>query len=300
MRDELLGQPTVLYVSGFARSGSTLLGNLLGQVEGLSHVGELGRLWLELTRTDRRTHCGCGLELYECPFWSGIVAELEDSPEFPDFEVMRRWYELTTLNARGPDWDAIDREAFVEALGGLYAMVWRAAGRGVIVDTSKQAAYGAVLDEVTSLRLRTVHLIRDPRGVMASRLRKSRDQSLAMQLRVLALDPYEWRQVNRASQRLAEATSGLTMTYENLTAAPAHELARVMQLLGEDADLGFVDDEGQMWLEPTHTVWGNKTRWDTGSLKIRQDLRWKDELSRLERSVVRLATSPIMREFGYL
>jgi hypothetical protein len=293
-------QLTVLYIAGFARSGSTLLGNLLGQVRGLSHVGELGRLWLELTRTDRKTQCGCSLDLHECPFWSAILAELEGSPGFPGIEEMRRWYEVATAGAGDPDWDALDREAFVDALVRTYRTVGLATGGDVIVDSTKQPAYGAVLSEIPELRVRTIHLLRDPRGVMASRVQKSRDVSAAKALRVMALDLFRWRQVNRASHRLARATSGLTMRYEDLTAAPGRELDRVLELVGAEADLGFIDDDGQIWLEPTHTVWGNKSRFQTGELRVSQDLRWKNELSRMEATAISLSTRALMKRYGYV
>ena len=37
---------TVLYVSGWCRSGSTVLGNVLAEVPGFFHAGELRYLWL--------------------------------------------------------------------------------------------------------------------------------------------------------------------------------------------------------------------------------------------------------------
>lgn len=37
--------PTVLYISGWCRNGSTLIGNLLNEIEGYFHTGELHYLW---------------------------------------------------------------------------------------------------------------------------------------------------------------------------------------------------------------------------------------------------------------
>lgn len=292
------GPSTLLYVAGFARSGSTLLGNLLGQIGGFSHVGELGRLWLRITRRER-THCGCGRELSECPVWSGIIGELDSSDDFPPFEDMWRWYEAATAHPRGPDWSRIDRDAYVSALGRLYSLVFEKTGAEVLVDSSKQPGYGAVLDGIPGLDVTCVHLVRDPRGVMASRLRKSRDGLPAETMRPLLVDPIRWRQVNRASQRLALETSGLTTRYEDLTASPGRELERIAALTGVAPDLGFLDGDGEIILEPTHTVWGNKSRFDVGELQISQDLRWRDELSRFEEAAIRISTRALMRQYGY-
>ena len=35
----------VLFIAGTSRSGSTLLGQLLGQIDGFIHIGELRQLW---------------------------------------------------------------------------------------------------------------------------------------------------------------------------------------------------------------------------------------------------------------
>lgn len=35
----------VLYIVGSGRSGSTIIGNILGRIEGFSHVGELRYIW---------------------------------------------------------------------------------------------------------------------------------------------------------------------------------------------------------------------------------------------------------------
>src|SRR5262245_38711730 len=54
-------------------SGSTLLGNALGELEGAVHVGELRALWDE-GLLDGGT-CGCGLPLASCPRWSAVAEQ---------------------------------------------------------------------------------------------------------------------------------------------------------------------------------------------------------------------------------
>ena len=64
--------PEVIYVAGAARSGSTLLASLLGQLPAAVNVGELYFLW------DRGLiggwRCGCGDPVPDCVLWSKVVA----------------------------------------------------------------------------------------------------------------------------------------------------------------------------------------------------------------------------------
>ena len=83
------GDLRVLYVMGIYHSGTTVLSNLVGQLDGYFAVGELRTLWPKLTRDHYR--CGCGELLLQCPVWSRIIkstfGEGEDRVTLADFRV---------------------------------------------------------------------------------------------------------------------------------------------------------------------------------------------------------------------
>ena len=66
-----VGNLRVLYVLGIYHSGTTVLSNLVGQLDGFFAVGELRTLWPKLILPDPR--CGCGEPLQTCPVWSRIL-----------------------------------------------------------------------------------------------------------------------------------------------------------------------------------------------------------------------------------
>ncbi|HEY6175374.1 MAG TPA: hypothetical protein VIX73_13045, partial [Kofleriaceae bacterium] len=67
----------VLSINGWCRNGSTIIGNLLNEVDGFFHVGELHFLWKNAYGDGSNTRCGCGLDLVRCPIWSRVLeAEL--------------------------------------------------------------------------------------------------------------------------------------------------------------------------------------------------------------------------------
>ncbi|MGD2217703.1 MAG: hypothetical protein PVJ64_13190, partial [Gemmatimonadales bacterium] len=58
----------VLFIVGKGRSGSTILDNILGQVDSFISLGEVW-VWRG-TRVLEEQNCGCGKRAAECPFWS--------------------------------------------------------------------------------------------------------------------------------------------------------------------------------------------------------------------------------------
>ncbi len=68
MRD---GKVKVLYIAGYERSGSTLLHNVLGQLDGFFAAGELAKIWDRSLIENRR--CGCGAPFRECEVWRRIL-----------------------------------------------------------------------------------------------------------------------------------------------------------------------------------------------------------------------------------
>ena len=62
--------PTVVYIGGFGRSGSTLLERILSSLDGTVALGEVVHLWKRGIGADER--CGCGAPFSACGFWSEV------------------------------------------------------------------------------------------------------------------------------------------------------------------------------------------------------------------------------------
>ena len=57
----------VLYLAGWGRSGSTILSNIIGEVEGFFSAGEVYNLWQRGLLENKL--CGCERSFSECVFW---------------------------------------------------------------------------------------------------------------------------------------------------------------------------------------------------------------------------------------
>src|SRR5215510_10620705 len=88
------GKLKIIYVVGTGRSGSTLLGRILGEASGFVHVGELQFFWKRGIMG--AGPCSCGLAIPNCDHWQSVLHTAFPSKEEIDPSVMHQ----TVLKAR--------------------------------------------------------------------------------------------------------------------------------------------------------------------------------------------------------
>ena len=168
----------VLFVAGAARSGTTLLDRLLGELPGFAAVGELRYLW-ERGLVEHRL-CGCGVPVVSCPFWWTVLERAfgrrsdQLTSRIID-ELAALQHPRTIAALLRPSLQPGTRHAFdatVAALEALYTGIRDETGATVIVDSSKPPTFGALLAMVPSVDVYVVHLVRDPRACAFSLQRK--------------------------------------------------------------------------------------------------------------------------------
>ena len=299
----------VLYVTGFGRSGSTILDNLLGQVSGLFSAGELCYVWDQGLLGGGL--CGCGAPILECEVW-GKVFGGEPMREV-DAREMARLEKAGTrtrhlplmLVPRGRATVASRLKGYPKNLGTFYREIRRITGARVIVDSSKSPVYGYVLGGIPGVELYVVHLVRDPRAAAYSWLRKKlqpdRGEFGYMDQHTPFKSSLMWTAWNAAAGLLWRRSRGryLLLRYEDFVAAPRESLSRILNMVGEeDAGLPLVDGEG-FELGVNHTVAGNPNRFKTGTVKLRADDEWKERMRFRDRALVTLLTLPGLVRLGY-
>ena len=88
----------VLYLAGTMRSGSTILGRLLGELPEAFHAGEIDHMTRAFSGVDIR--CECRELAHECGFWQAAVTQAFgtlSSTEFAALRATRDEYRLRTL-----------------------------------------------------------------------------------------------------------------------------------------------------------------------------------------------------------
>lgn len=102
-----------------------------------------------------------------------------------------------------------------------------------------------------------------------------------------------------AAVRRRMAERSLLVSYESFVERPRDVVCKILQLIGEgNRALPFVSSH-EVHLKPTHTVSGNPTRFEAGTVTIRRDDRWKSDQSRRDKVVATGVALPLLRSYGY-
>jgi hypothetical protein len=308
---EARGKTKVLYVAGFGRSGSTLLGNVLGQVDGFVSVGELRSIW-EYGLVQNKV-CGCGAPFEKCEMWQPIIDEAFGGMGGVDprkmIQLRESWARTKhiPLMLTPPSRQLIKQRLaeYLDALERLYSAVLTTTGSRVVVDTSKFPSYGFVLGMVPFVDLHVVHLVRDPRAVAYSWLRKrlhpDPENPEYMPQRSPVGSSVRWMTRNLATEALWRRSPQrrLLLRYEDFVAEPRKAIEQVMKLVGEEKAPRPHLGEDEVELGVNHNVWGNPSRFQTGKVEIRPDKEWAYRMKPGDKRLISSLTFPLLVRYGY-
>jgi hypothetical protein len=294
---------TVLYITGWCRNGSTLIGNILNEIEGFCHVGELHYLWKNFLSKGTNTRCGCGASLATCEVWrpvletTGLHEKVEEYAErvLTYQECVRTRHIRRVLGYAGQGSSCL--AAYAEILSHTYAAIQSVTGAGIIVDGSKYPAEAALLPHVQGVRPTYLHLVRDPRAIAYS---WSRAKEYIPAMSASRSTAY-WVGFNLASDAIRRQypDTSLFLRYEDFIAEPAAGIERILRLLGIDPARNPVQGRS-VTLNVNHTVTGNPDRLEGGSVTVRaQDVDWRNKLPRTSALAATLLSAPFMRRYGY-
>lgn len=295
----------VLYITGWCRSGSTLLGNLLNELDGVLHVGELHYLWHNgVLGTGTNTMCGCGTPILRCPLWSAVLSRMGHRPtqlaaEMIDAQqrlLRTRHIRFRLAEARLRSVPPREVIVVLNRMAALYRTIARRAGAEVIVDSSKYPAEAAALCGRSDLDVRVLHLVRDPRATAQS-WRRAKEYIPPMG--VWRSASY-WTAFNLASDRIGAAFPDryLRLTYEQFTARPRESVEAVMRLAGVSGPAPVADD-GSAVLGINHTVTGNPDRLRQGPVRVAPDSFSAGQLPRAHAALATALAAPALRRYGY-
>jgi len=302
----------VISITGWGRSGSTLLDRLLGQVAGVCSVGELRELWQRGLVENRL--CGCGRRFRDCDWWTRIGERAFggwDRLDAPDVAALCARVDRTgsiprVLTARATPEGDPDVMRYADLLGRLYRAIADVTGARVIVDSSKLPTHSLLLRQIAGVDLRVLHLVRDPRGVVFSWqkeiVRADGDGRDHLRRYGVAAASVRYMLYNAAAHVVrTRRVPSRFLRYEDLVERPADTVSDVLTWAGVDvapADLAFIH-EGTAELGVDHTVDGNPMRLLQGPVAVALDDEWRRSLRPRQRAVVSAITAPLIAVYGY-
>jgi len=298
--------PSVLYVTGWCRTGSTLFSNLLNELPGIAHVGELHYLWRNgVLGLGTNRSCGCGALVLECPMWTEVLGKVVAGPldayAREALADQRAYLRTRHIGARlaeacGQRRPPAGAAAAADRLAGLYEAIATVTGASLVIDSSKYPAEAATLCGRDDLDVAVLHMVRDPRATAYS---WSRPKGYIPAMSVPRSGAY-WTAFNHASDRIGSAFPRryLRLRYEDFCAEPAAALRRVLSLVGRD-DPAPVAADGTATLGTNHTVTGNPDRLVRGSVRVRPDDQWRTSLPLAQQFLATALAAPVLRRYDY-
>ena len=301
----------VLYILGRGRSGSTVLDNILGDIDGFFSTGELRKIWFRVDQPTGR--CGCNKLFAECEVWGQMGARSFGAPgSMPTREVLSLMRRVTRIRnvgklLRSPiggssEWPELRR--YLGVLLGLYGTLADITRSRVIIDSSKDTAEGAAIRLVPDIDAYYLHLVRDPRAVAYSWQRIKHMPDLEADIPNLSVrrSAIRWNVINlqaEAIRRRHDPNKFMRLRYEDMVAFPRPAIEAVARMVGEPAEgIPWIDEctvEGSV----KHFVGGNPDRFRVGPITLKEDDEWLTKLSKPDRISTTAVTMPIMLRYGY-
>lgn len=306
------GEPLrVLFFAGSGRSGTTVINNILGQMEGVFAAGELRYIWQRGMVEDRL--CGCGVPFASCPVWSAVVARaFTGRPGINPGKIGQRLLSRLRM-ARVPlmlGRRMLGRPAVAwhpddVLIGELYRALLVQTGQRLIVDSSKLPPYGLLLSAIPGVELYVLHVVRDARATAFSWRRPKRQLDFGDDQLMPQQQPWKssllWLFWNALTSMLWRHAGGqyLRVRYEDFVRDPKATMTQVAAMVGLDPALLPFETTTSVRLQPTHSVAGNPDRHRSGSVKLLPDAEWLTAMPAGQRALVTALTAPALVGFGY-
>lgn len=303
--------PRVIFILGWGRSGSTLLGNILGELEGCVSVGELHDLWASFASG---YSCGCGSPLPDCPFWQHVASS--DRAVAHALSKAELWHErkarlirvrhIPRIMLNGP-WARRDRSdlgSLSDVCASLYRAVGAASGASIVVDSGKTPAVAALLLRMP-VEVSFVHLVRDPRatGFSWRRTRFADSNGSRRQVRLgYGRNAVSWMTWNIAAEfirRRVPPESWVRVRYEDFVTSPEDVVRQLSSQLRLPMSGWPLRNDHTVELGVHHTVEGNPGRFRTGLITIQADDEWSEAMSTSARLATVAVTAPLFVAYGY-
>lgn len=296
----------ILYIAGMTRSGSTILGNLLGEVSGCFTVGEPIYAWGE----DQSRLCGCGEVFTDCPVWNSILNEAFGDAKDQALAIFQKtkrsthvfgnFYSLNLFLGRNPKLS----DEYVATLAKFYHSIQKVTGARIIIDESKVAAYALALSTNPNLEVWILHLVRDPRAVAFSWKRKksrSDQDHLVMPQFSPLLVARRWLVENFATHFFfGRSKRYYFLRYEDLLLWPQKYFDEILSWMGIPKDPDpFIEAQTVLIRKDHHLMVSNPVGFLKGKIELKMDDEWSRKMNMGDKLLVTACTWPMLLAYRY-
>ena len=294
----------VLYITGWCRNGSTIIGNVLNEVKGFFHTGELSFLWKNAYGNGSNTFCGCGEALTRCGVWSKVLEEEAPKGSTPASHAREVVKRQTQAVRTRHTWSILregtrseDVREYAATLSRAYRAIAKATGSHTLVDSGKLPSEAALLPHVEGITPYYLYLVRDPRAATHS---WTKTKQYVVPMSAMRSTAY-WVGFNLASEAVIQRypERSFFLRYEDFIAEPASVVGALLEHVGARDAINPVQGR-TVHLGGNHTVTGNPDRFRSGPTLLRpEDDAWRKELPARARNITQALSWPLMARYGY-
>jgi len=276
-------------ILGHAHSSSTLVGILLGASPDVTFTGEEYDFFREDALED---YCTCGKKVGDCPFWAEVNKLLtkEVGPDFrKKMQNLHEGLNRDTIYFLGKKFPCDDE--CMRILEAYYKILYQVSGTKYLLSGTKKIYYSRrVLEKIfRNHTFKYIITVRNPFGAMASYLR--RGVSFLQSLRIIGTFYIMAKLATLRKQRYV-------VKYENWINNPVQFFTDLSRKLNIQQPKWKIEYENNyITIQPDkqiHIFAGNKIRKKTKHV-IKEDIRWKTELSPLQKLIISTTLMPIYK-----
>ncbi len=301
-----MGKIKIVYLTGFWFSGATILGRSLKSSEDVIYVGEIRDYWSKGLKKNEQ--CSCGKRFANCDFWTKVTEEYiksfpsddmeKISKTLSELEKTKNYFKVRkSIKNHNDNYFGQLLDTYLKHTEKLYECISKVSGKNIIVDSSRLPGRLLILSLSTKIEIFPIYIIRDPRGVINSLIKKdfrnygeiktsTFKHILTWNIKnLLSLDS-----VNKLN-----SNDTLYLWYENFTRNPAKVLEKIKKSL--NCTLNYEQENGKvsLVLEPGHVFTGNRSRHDTGKITIAEDTKWERELGWSKKVLISITSLPLLK-----
>lgn len=291
----------ILLIGGWGRSGSTILGKILGQTNRFFLSGETRFFWKRRLTDDWK--CGCGLLLQDCDIWQDIIKQANFSNKVI-LDTANYFNHLKAKNTFTYNLSVTNNTIAKNHVLNLYQNISNITGADVIIDTSKHPAYVQMLNQISELDVYLVHLVRDPRGTANSwnktEVVSQNGESVLMRQYSFLASTLQWIFWNFLYESIKTQFNEryLFIRYEDFINTPQSSLKKIFDLIKEPYHEA-IESDNSVQLNITHAISGNPNRFDTGVVKLKLDSHWKSKMPFYQKLLIGMITLPLLLKYKY-
>lgn len=289
--------PSVLFIMGAGRCGSTVMSVIIASHPEVESVGEI-KSWPRYKGQPRDyDHKNDDLE-----FWNSVLEQYETiSRAKCDFDKLEDICNDIEFNKGVGFLSKITAlifskqnnkklQKYYEHNSNLLCAIQKISGKKLILDSSKNVCRAIALLKHPNLNIKVIHLIRDPRGTVWSFMKKDVEQKHKDSLRAL-LDYFV---INSTATmvRYLYKDRVIKVKYEDLVNHPSETIERIFKFIDLDdcRVQSMIGNDAE--LEIRHIFDGNRVR-RNHSIKFRGDDEWKLKLPRIYKILCSIIARPI-------